>query len=192
MSLPYFEPQVFDKIDFNKSEWEKGEYEQCMFKDCDFSNINLSGSVFSDCTFQDSNLSLAKLVKTGFKQVQFIGSKLLGLRFDLSDDFLFSVHFNHCILNHSSFFRKKLKGTDFLHCKLEEVEFIESDLSHCRFDYSDLRGAKFENTNLEKSDFREAIHYSFDPEKNRVKKARFSMQGVLSLLDKYELDIDMH
>jgi hypothetical protein len=43
---------------------------------------------------------------------------------------------------------------------------------------------------LEKTDFRTAYNYSFDPENNRIKKAKFSLAQVVGLLDKYDIHIE--
>jgi len=51
--------------------------------------------------------------------------------------------------------------------------------------------AAFENTILEKADFRTSFNYSIDPEKNRIRKARFSLAGISGLLDKYDIEIDI-
>jgi uncharacterized protein YjbI with pentapeptide repeats len=75
----------------------------------------------------------------------------------------------------------------FKKCSLQEVDFTEADLSALVFDQCDLAGAIFESTVLEKADFRTAYNYSMDPEKNRLKKARFSLSGVAGLLNKYEI-----
>ena len=58
------------------------------------------------------------------------------------------------------------------------------------FDKCDMAKAKFEKTNLEKADFRTAINFTIDPEKNRLKKARFSSAGLPGLLYKYDIEID--
>ena len=47
----------------------------------------------------------------------------------------------------------------------------------------------FTDTIFEKKDFRTATSYSIDPEKNTIKKARFSLGGVAGLLDKYDIEI---
>jgi fluoroquinolone resistance protein len=47
----------------------------------------------------------------------------------------------------------------------------------------------FDRTNLEKADFRSAGNYSIDPTTNKIKKARFSLDGVAGLLDKYDIEI---
>ena len=53
-----------------------------------------------------------------------------------------------------------------------------------------LEGAIFERTNLESSDFRTATHFTIDPEKNRLKKAKFSKEGVLGLLKNYDIVVE--
>jgi hypothetical protein len=50
--------------------------------------------------------------------------------------------------------------------------------------------ATFENTIIEKVDFRTSYNYSIDLEINKVKKAKFSLTGVVGLLDKYDIEFD--
>ena len=83
-----------------------------------------------------------------------------------------------------------MKGITFKECKLEEVEFAEADLTNAHFHHCDLTRATFENTVLAGADFRTANNYSLDPEKNKIKKAKFSSAGVLGLLDKYDIVIE--
>jgi uncharacterized protein YjbI with pentapeptide repeats len=98
--------------------------------------------------------------------------------------------FEVCNLNLSSFYKLKLKNMRFVNCTLHEVDFTEADLTASLFENCDLQRTLFANTNLEKADFRTAFNYSIDPELNRIKKARFSMPGVLGLLSKYNIDIE--
>ena len=53
-----------------------------------------------------------------------------------------------------------------------------------------MAGATFDNSNLEKVDFTTAFNFSIDPEINRIKKAKFSLAGVLGLLNKYDIIIE--
>jgi uncharacterized protein YjbI with pentapeptide repeats len=98
--------------------------------------------------------------------------------------------FEDCQLNLSSFFKLKLKNTRFIKCSLHEVDFTEADLTSSVFENCDLQRTIFSNTILEKADFRTAFNYSIDPEVNRIKKAKFSLPGVLGLLSKYAIEID--
>jgi len=46
------------------------------------------------------------------------------------------------------------------------------------------------NSNLENVDFRSSYNYIIDPEKNKLKKAKFGVSGIFGLLKKYNLEID--
>jgi fluoroquinolone resistance protein len=187
----YFEGKKFDRISF--AEWPRTprEYEDCTFIDCDFENANLTDVKFSDCELSGCNLSLAKLHDTAFRDVKFVDCKMLGLRFDHCSQFGFAVHFDNCVLGHSSFRKLKLKTTTFKNSRMQEADFTESDLTGSIFDGCDLTRAVFHSTILEKADFRTASNYSIDPEANRIRKAKFSLTGVAGLLAKYEIEIDL-
>jgi fluoroquinolone resistance protein len=73
---------------------------------------------------------------------------------------------------------------------LEETDFAEADLTGSVFDHCNLSHATFDRTVLEKTDFRTSYNFSIDPEKNRIKKAKFSTMGLSGLLEKYDIEID--
>ncbi len=190
MQEAYIDNKTFDQIDFTEKPLVKGEYEACTFINCDFSNADLSGFKFLTCKFSGCNLSMAKLTKTTFGDVKFKDCKMLGLGFESCNPFGLVVHFDSCILSHSSFYETKLKKTIFKSSKLEEVDFTACDLSSTIFDNCDLMNTRFDNSTLEKADFRTSFNYSIDPEINRMKKARFSQAGISGLLYKYDLEIE--
>jgi uncharacterized protein YjbI with pentapeptide repeats len=128
-------------------------------------------------------------MNTSLNDAKFTGCKLLGINFENCDTFLFTVSFNKCVLNYSSFYKRILKKTNFIHCTMKDVDFTDSDCTLSNFDHCDLANAKFENTVLEKADFRSAFNYSIDPEINRIKKAQFAIPGVIGLLNKYDIVI---
>jgi uncharacterized protein YjbI with pentapeptide repeats len=186
MNETYFTDQTFARIET----LTKGEYEGCTFNSCNFSDSDLSGNKFSDCTFNGCNLSLAKLNKTALRDVEFKDCKMLGLRFDNCNDFGLSFSLDGCQLNHSSFYKMSIKKTVFKNSQLQETDFSEADLTGAMFDNCNLTNATFAQTNLEKADLRTSYNYSIDPENNRLKKAKFSMEGVIGLLDKYDIEIE--
>src|SRR5215204_3682118 len=104
MEKNYFEDQQYNKVDFTEKPIKPGEYENCEFINCNFSNTDLSNIVFAECEFTDCNISSAKLNKTTFRDINFKDCKLLGLHFDHCNDFLFTVFFDGCLLNLSSFY----------------------------------------------------------------------------------------
>jgi len=189
MSATYIQDEAFNKEDFTQVSLAKGNYEECLFSNCNFSDCDLSGFSFSNCEFSDCNLSLAKLEKTALQDITFNNSKMLGLQFDRCNQFGIALSFTNCVLNHSVFYKTKIKKTFFINCQLQEADFTECDLNNSVFDNCDLTGATFEYTNLEKADFRSSWGYSINPENNRIKKARFTLSGLAGLLEKYDIDI---
>ena len=191
MEREYIEEKTFDKIDFTINPLPGGEYEYCVFKNCDFSNSDLSGRLFMECEFESCNLSMTKLTNATFRDSTFRNCKMLGLHFENCNEFGFSVNFDNCDLNYSSFYRTKMKKTVFKNLRLQEADFTECDLSGSVFDGCDLARAVFKNTIIEKADFRTSFNYSIDPEANRIRKAKFSLSGIAGLLDKYDIEIDI-
>jgi uncharacterized protein YjbI with pentapeptide repeats len=190
MKETYTQDKTFERNDFAQNPLTKGEYENCVFNACNFSDNDLSEFKFIEFTFNSCNLSLAKLNKTALRDVKFKDCKMLGLRFDTCNDFGLSFLFDVFQLNHSSFYKLKIKKTIFKNSQLQETDFAESDLTSSVFDNCNLAQATFDHTILEKVDFRTSYNYSIDPEINKMKKAKFSMPAVLGLLDKYDIDIE--
>jgi len=183
----YTQDNTFDRNDTPI----KGEYENCIFNNCNFADKDLSEFKFIDCTFNGCNFSLTKLNKTVFRDVKFKDCKMLGLRFDTCSEFGLSFSFDSCQLNHSSFYKTKIKKIVFKNSQLQETDFVETDLTSAIFDNCNLQQATFDNTILEKADLRTSYNYSIDPEINRIKKAKFSIAGISGLLAKYDIDIEI-
>ena len=173
--MDHFPGKIIDKIDLKTTPLPIGEYENCKFNNCDLSNFNLS---------------LAKLNKTVLQGVNFKDCKLLGLLFEKCNPFGLELSFDGCNLNHSSFYKLKLKKIVFKNSQLQEADFSECDLSHSVFNSCDLSNTKFENTILEKADLRGSFNFSIDPAVNRIKKAKFSLAEIRGLLDKYDIEIE--
>ena len=190
MQNNYILDKTFYRIDGSKIPLEKGDYENCKFNNCDFSNCDLSGYNFIDCTFDACNVSLVKLHKTGLRDIIFMNCKMLGLQFDRCNEFGLSFSFENCQLNHSSFLKTKIKKTRFKNTQLLETDFTDSDLTSALFDQCNFADAHFENTILEKADFTTSYNYTIDPEMNRLKSAKFSIEGIPGLLSKYQIKIE--
>ena len=183
------EGAAYSKEDFTLNPLAKAEYDNCMFTGCNFANADIIGIIFTECTFTDCNLSNANLKGAAFKEVDFKNCKMLGLNFSVCDPFLMTLQFTECQLNLASFYNLKLKNTKFGKSSLREADLTQVDFTNASFAGCDLSGAVFDNTILEKADLRNALHYSIDPERNRIKGAKFSMPDVKGLLDKYKIDI---
>lgn len=190
MSNQVIEDQHFERKNPAQNPLEKGDYENCTFTQCSFSEANLAQFKFIDCVFEECDLSNATITKAGFQDVTFKGCKMLGLRFDICDAFGLAIHFEKCLLDHVSFYKLKLSNTIFKDSRLRETDFTEADLSAAHFENCDLQQAVFDQCNLEKTDFTTAYNFSFDPQNNRMKGAKFPLSGLPGLLVKYGLNID--
>jgi fluoroquinolone resistance protein len=183
------EKSTFTKIDYSGMTLSDIEFDSCAFIHCNFTKSDLSSSDFPDCSFKECDFSMVRLNNTGFKNVIFSGSKLLGIDFTKCKDFLLAFSFDRCTLDYSTFSKKKIRHTIFKDCTIREADFSETDLTGSSFLNCDLSRTIFMHTILEKVDFRSATNYTFDLELNRVKKAKFSLPGIIGLLDKYQIDI---
>jgi len=186
----WHEDQVFTSISYLGQKLTHTEFDVCTFQNCNFSNADLTDSDFVNCRFENCNFSMAKLSGSGMKDVRFTDCKLIGINFDSCSDFLFAVNFQKCVLDYSSFVKKKMRKTKFAECSLNEVDFSDADLSMVDFHNCNLHQSVFHQTNLEKADFLSAVNYSFDPEINKIRKAKFSYSGISGLLRKYNIEIE--
>jgi fluoroquinolone resistance protein len=180
---------VIAGINFTQIKLDNSEFEDYLFKNCQFSGQNLSKFQFVNCEFEGCEMSNVQVRNTALVDVMFKNSKLLGVRFDECSTRLLSIAFESCILDLSSFYTLKLKGIVFKHCSLKEVDFVESDLSNASFPHCNLLDAKFDATNLEGVDFRTAEHIQLDPERNKIRKAKFDLNSLPGLLGKYQIKV---
>lgn len=185
MEKVYLHDQVIAKV----STLAAGEYENCVFSKCNFESANFKSFQFINCRFESCNLSLIQLGNASLQKIFFTDCKMQGLHFEACNPFLLEVHFERCVLNLSSFYQTKIKKTNFNSCVLHEVDFSEADFSGSIFHDCDLAGALFDRTILEKADFSSAFNYTISPTINRLKKAKFSKDGLSGLLGDFGIEI---
>lgn len=189
MSELYITGAHFDKESLEQNPLQQGEYEDCSFEGGNLAYADLGRNSFNSCLFHDCDLSMATVENTAFRSVHFLNCKLLGLRFDTCNPFNLSFTFDGCLLQHASFYKLNIRKTVFRNCRLQETDFTECDLGQSVLEHCDLSGALFDQTILEKADLSSALHFSIDPERNKITKARFSTLNLPGLLDKYKLNI---
>jgi uncharacterized protein YjbI with pentapeptide repeats len=190
MNKVYKDDKEFTGINFFLEGINIKEYENCIFENCIFSKTDLTDINFIECEFKNCDFSLAKVTNTAFIDVEFKGSKLLGVHFEDCNKFVISADFEGCKLNLSSFYKLNLRNIKFKDSNLQEVDFTGANLTGILFDNCNLLRAIFVSSILEKADFRTAYNYSINPESNRLSKAKFSMSGILGLLDKYNIEVE--
>lgn len=189
-SILFFEGESFNDLISRGKEILNTEYENCSFLNSDFADGIFSSVKFIECTFINCNLALAKLINCQLNNVTFKGCKLLGINFNDCADSFFSVKFDGCLLDYSSFSGKKMAKTPFLRSSLKSVDFSGSDLTRSSFSNCDLMNTVFNKTILKEVDFLNAVNYTIDPEMNMIKGARFSLVGLTGLLNKYSIKVE--
>jgi len=186
----FYTDQLFEKTAFPHKPHIEAVFESCILKSCDFSGINFSGNDFIDTTFDTCNFSMARFNDTGLKNVTFKGCKLTGVNLSNCKDFLFSANFEDCILDYSSFHKKKNKKCRFINCSMKSTDLTEADLTESIFQNCDLQSAEFGRTVLTGANLTTAFNFTIDPEKNQLRKARFSTQGLAGLLANYGIIVE--
>jgi uncharacterized protein YjbI with pentapeptide repeats len=189
MDQTTYDDHLFEKEIYIDKAVRGREFQSCTFRNCDFSNSTFTGNKFLDCTFDGCNLSMIKLDQSTLSDVVFKNCKVLGVNFSKCTDFLFSVAFDNCILDYSSFMGKKMVKTKFSKSILKEVTFSQAVLTGSTFSETDLTNAIFNRTDLSAVNFVTAFNYDIDPEINNLKKATFSSQGLEGLLTKHQIKV---
>jgi len=190
LSIQFMEEnQEFENIDYSFKSLTNEEFYDCNFTACNFTETDLAGTTFEDCIFKDCNFSQINTQGLAFRTVEFKDCKILGVDFSKCNKLTLSFKFENCILDYSTFYGLKAKGTQFINCSLREVDFTDADFNASVFKSSDLARAVFYNTYLSEADFRGAKNLILDPEINRIKKAKFNSSQLEGLLYKHQLDV---
>jgi fluoroquinolone resistance protein len=177
--------ELFSKINFAEVPDKQTEFEHCDFTSCVFPD--LSKLNFRDCLFRNCDLSNLKTAQSIFQNCEFKDCKLLGLNFSGAKDFAFEVHFEGCNMDYASFDKKKMNKSSFKKARLHHANFTQADLSKSVFADCDLYEATFAGTDLSGVDLSSCINFSIDPELNKIKKAKFSLQSLPGLLQRYDI-----
>src|SRR5688572_27524487 len=106
-STIYHSDELFKSLNLTDNFFQHSVFENCIFENYNFSNKNFSETDFIETQFLNCNFSNATLTDSGLKEIIFKHCKLTGVDFARSKDFLFSVQFTDCILDYTSFVKKK-------------------------------------------------------------------------------------
>lgn len=185
----YHEDRTFTPAVLQAEGLSPGIYEGCRFEGCDLSGRSLQDFRFIDCAFSGCGLSNAGLTGSAWCGVSLEDCQAMGLAFGDCRATPFEVRFTGCRLDYASFLKSPLRSTAFHRCSLLQADFTGADLREASFSGSLLTGTLFEECNLERCDFREAIDFSIDPARNRMRGARFRPDGLEGLLRRHRLDL---
>jgi uncharacterized protein YjbI with pentapeptide repeats len=189
MSQHFIFDKEYQKVIFSSEDIKETEYENCTFIACDFTPCTFQSVSFIDCNFYECNFKETKINYVSLRGVQFTKCNFTAVNFAMTDQVIYEFHFKDCLLDYTQFYALKLKKIQFVNCSMISVDFMASDLTEALFDHCNLRKAVFMDTIANKADFSTSYDYIIDPEKNKLKKAIFSTEGLKGLLEKYDLVI---
>jgi uncharacterized protein YjbI with pentapeptide repeats len=130
------------------------------------------------------------LNNTRLQDVRFKNCKIMGLNFSKCNDFLLTIGFEYSLISYSVFSDMDLENTNFANCQVYDCDFVNTKLKNANFEGSDLKNSLFRNTNLSFTSFRNAKNYDIDPNNNFLKKTKFSIPEVISLLRVFDIEIE--
>lgn len=187
MHSDYIADQEYRDEVFNDVNTKFKEFENCTFYNIDFTDCTFQTVTFVDCNFFDCNFKDTKINYVSLRGVWFTKCNFTNVNFAMTDQVIFEFHFKDCLLDYAQFYALKMKKMQFINCSMIAVDFMASDLTEVLFDNCNLRRAVFIDTIANKADFSTSYDYAFDPEKNKIKKAIFSVDGLKGLLQKYDI-----
>lgn len=185
----YIADKIFEIECFTEDSIQYKDFERCTFIGCDFAEASFLGVAFIDCTFSDCNFTEAKINYVGFRGVHFTNCDFTGVNFAMVDSLLFGFGFTGCTLDYAKFYSLKMPGTVFTSCSIIAADFMAADITAVIFDNCNLHKSVFIDTIANKTDFSSSYNFTLDPEKNKLKKAIFSTDGLKGLLTKFDLVI---
>lgn len=166
------------------------EFSNIHFIWLDFSKADFSRKNFQGCKFEKCNLSNVKIKNTTLNDVDFLGCKIMWLKFVDITQLLSHFNFYDCSISLCSFYGLTLKWTHFEDCKIIETDFSNTYLENAKFSYCDLLKSIFVRCNLKNTDFTGSYNFAIDPTLNKFGKTKFSRENSIGLLQ--HLDIEIH
>jgi fluoroquinolone resistance protein len=188
-TLDSYYQEKFARISLTQTRLNSITFEECEFDGCSLVECKIVKCRFLNCRFKDCVLSAVNPLESRFNVVKFENSKIIGCDWTRAQH-LEDLDFSGCQVNYSNFKLLKLEGLKLVNCEAKEVDFIETDLSRGIFKNTDFENSRFFKTNLTQADFRGARNYSIDVRNNILKKTRFSLPEVLSLLNSLDIVLD--
>jgi uncharacterized protein YjbI with pentapeptide repeats len=164
-------------------------FEECTFEKCNFLDCKFYSTRFEKCTFTKCTINGVKFRNCIFDEADFKNSKIIATDFSEVKDFE-SVHFEDCILDYSSFYGVDARNLSIVNGKATEADFTEGKFKEASFERTDLEKAIFHNTDLTRASFKHAKNYTIDIKTNKLKKAKFSIPEVLTLLQTLDIEVE--
>ena len=103
---------------------------------------------------------------------------------------IFSIDFNKCILDKSSFFWLNMENFKISNSSFIDSIFSNTNLINTVFDNCNLDKCQFLNCKLNKADFKTSYNYFINMNNNQIKDTKFSLPEAISLLKNFDIIIE--
>jgi uncharacterized protein YjbI with pentapeptide repeats len=165
------------------------DFQRCVFRRCKLPESAWAESRLEDCVFEDCDLTRMVPRGLGLRGVAFTGSKLMGV--DWSDvASLPDFGFDRCDLRYATFTKLRLRGLKMIGCNAREASFVDIDLTEADFTGSELAAATIHGCTLARANMAGASGVLFDPQRNRPKGARISVEAALAIVRYYGIVVE--
>lgn len=114
----------------------------------------------------------------------------MGLDFSKCNKFLMSFGFENSYISMCVFSNLELQNTKFDNCQVFDCDFLNSNLTKATFENSDLKDTRIQHSNLSFTSFLNAKNYNINPNENFIKKTKFSVPEVISLLSSFDIVLE--
>mgnify|MGYP006076932711 FL=1 len=91
MSENNFFEEHFKQVDYGAEELRKTLFESCVLKNCSFAQLNFIGLTFEDYEFINCDFTGAFINESAFREVSFVGCKMIGLNFESVNPFRLKI-----------------------------------------------------------------------------------------------------
>ncbi|MEQ8155382.1 MAG: pentapeptide repeat-containing protein [Clostridiaceae bacterium] len=192
--MNYFEDEKINNLKLRNETISDTKYIDCEFYNCDFIDVEVDNCLFKDCKFYNCTMNNVTFKYTSMKNAILDNSAFIGINWNTlkGDSRTFEPIYSakECFFKYNNFIlmnlnKFKFSGSNFQESFFEECDLRETDFKDVRF-----QNTQFTQCNMTKADFRGATGYVIDIQSNKLKKARFSLPDVLTLLDSIEVLID--
>ncbi len=158
------------------------EYERVRFQRCALTGARFVGCHLDEVTFVNCELTTASFMNSTLRDVKFVGCRMMGINWTNVRPLTFSVRFEQCRLDNSTFSGMKLKGLHCIDCGLTGVDFSSCDLTSSRFPKCDMVGAILRHATLIQADLTGTRGCFFDVRTCKMRGTRIGIEMAAQMV----------
>ncbi|MBL0171715.1 MAG: pentapeptide repeat-containing protein [Gemmatimonadaceae bacterium] len=184
-----FVDRLFEDLELHAADLTGKEFERCTFRRCKLPESRWANARLEDCVFEACDLSRMVPRRMVLSGVRFADTRLSGV--DWEDlGLLPDVSFAGCDLRYASFVKVPLRAVRFVNCVIRDASFVDSDLTKADFTDTDLTGTSFRGCLLKEANLTRATGVYVDPQQNRAKGARISLEAAVTLVRSFGIVVE--